>query len=187
MAVADVQIGDFAAIWGNNPDNDLATPRLLRDRAKEDMIFERLDQWIWSLKRDKPPTMTDVAPTLAMESLSRIYGASQAGLPTIEFPAKYERSLRQIAEQQGINSKLRSQITTHEEAITAHRVRIAELMKNHEHGILATTTDKLLVDFVTRTTRRVNSDRLKKEHPSIYADVLNVSESRKVKVSIQPA
>ena len=24
MAVADVQIGDFAAIWGNNPDNDLA-------------------------------------------------------------------------------------------------------------------------------------------------------------------
>lgn len=175
------------AIWGNNPDNDLATPRLLRDRAKEDMIFERLDQWIWSLKRDKPPTMTDVAPTLAMESLSRIYGASQAGLPTIEFPAKYERSLRQIAELQGINSKLRSQITTNEEAITAHSVRIAELMKNHEHGVLATTTDKLLVDFVTRTTRRVNSDRLKKEHPSIYADVLNVSESRKVKVSIQPA
>ena len=187
MAVAAVQIGDFAAIWGNNPDNDLATPRLLRDRAKEDMIFERLDQWIWSLKRDKPPTMTDVAPTLAMESLSRIYGASQAGLPTIEFPAKYERSLRQIAELQGINSKLRSQITTNEEAITAHSVRIAELMKNHEHGVLATTTDKLLVDFVTRTTRRVNSDRLKKEHPSIYADVLNVSESRKVKVSIQPA
>ena len=78
-------------------------------------------------------------------------------------------------------------ITTNEEAITAHSVRIAELMKNHEHGVLATTTDKLLVDFVTRTTRRVNSDRLKKEHPSIYADVLNVSESRKVKVSIQPA
>ena len=87
--------------------------------------------------------MTDVAPTLAMESFSRIYGASQAGLPTIEFPAKYERSLRQIAELQGINSKLRSQITTNEEAITAHSVRIAELMKNHEHGVLATTTDKL--------------------------------------------
>ena len=187
MSVADVQMGDFAAIWGNNPDNDLATPRLLRDPVKEDMIFERLDQWIWSLKHDKAPTMSEVAPALAMESLGRIYGASQAGLPTIEFPAKYERSLRQIAELQGINSKLRSQIITNEEAITAHSVRIAELMKNHEHGVLATTKDKLLVDFVTRTTRRVNSDRLKKEHPSIYADVLNVSESRKVKVSIQPA
>lgn len=41
-------------------------------------------------------------------------------------------------------------------------MRIAELMKAHEHGVLTTTTDKLLVDFVTRTTRRVNSDYLKK-------------------------
>lgn len=35
-------------------------------------------------------------------------------------------------------------------------------MKNHEHGILTTTTDKLLVDFVTEVTKRVSSDYLKK-------------------------
>ena len=87
LAVADVNIGAFSAVWGNNPDNDLAMPEIIRDKAKEDMIFERLDEWIWSLKNDKPPTMADVAPKLALESLARIYGASQAGLPTIEFPA----------------------------------------------------------------------------------------------------
>ena len=48
--------------------------------------------------------------------------------------------------------------------IEAHSVRIAELMKNHEHGILTTTTDKLLVDFATEVTKRVNSDYLKKEY-----------------------
>lgn len=32
---------------------------------------------------------------------ARIYGASQPGLPTIEFPAKYEKALRQIALLQG--------------------------------------------------------------------------------------
>ena len=53
--------------------------------------------------------------------------------------------------------------------------------------ILTTATDKLLVDFATKTTRRVNSDYLKKNHPSIYQDALNISESRKVKVSVQPA
>lgn len=116
LSVADVQIGDFSAIWGNNPDNDLATPHLVRDQAKEDMIFEKLDQWIWSLRKDKPPTMQDVAPKLAMDSLARIYGASQSGLPTIEFPRKYEKSLRQIAELQGINAKLNAQIKTNEEA-----------------------------------------------------------------------
>ena len=60
-------------------------------------------------------------------------------------------------------------------------------MKNHEHGILSTTNDKLLVDFVTKVTRRVNSDYLKREHPAIYKDALRASESRKVKVTIQPA
>ena len=185
LGVLDVRHGAFSALWGNNPDNDLATPHLTRDQEKEDMIFEKLDQWIWSLRHDKPPTMTDVKPKLAMESLARIYGASQAGLPTIEFPKKYEHQLRKIAALQEDNRQLNAQIKENEEAIEAHSVRIAELMKTHEHGVLATTNDKLLIDFVTKTTRRVNSDYLKTEHPSIYQEALKVSESRKVKVTIQ--
>lgn len=164
----------------------MAMPELERDQAKEDMIFERLDEWIWSLRHDKPPTMADVAPKLALESLGRIYGASQTGLPTIEFPRKLEKNLRGIAELQGINTQLQSQIKKNEEDIAAYSVRIAELMKEHEHGILETTTDKLLVDFVTKTTRRVNSDFLKKNHPTVYQEALKTSESRKVKVTIQP-
>ena len=57
LAVADVNIGAFSAVWGNNPDNDLAIPEIVRDKAKEDMIFERLEEWIWSLENDKPPTI----------------------------------------------------------------------------------------------------------------------------------
>ncbi len=187
LAVADVNFGAFSALWGNNPEHDLATPSLLRDQAKEDMIFERLDQWIWSLKRDKPPTMADVKPELAMESLARIYGASQSGQPTIEFPKKYEKALRGIAALQQENAGLSKKIKENEVKIAAHSVRIAELMKTHEHGILTTTTDKLLVDFATKITRRVSSDYLKREYPSIYEEALKPSESRKVKVSIQPA
>ena len=86
LAVLDVQYGAFAAIWGNNPANDLATPHIIRDQVKEDAIFEKLDQWIWSLRRVSPPTMEEVRPQLAMASLARIYSASQKGLPTIEFP-----------------------------------------------------------------------------------------------------
>lgn len=187
LSVADVEFGAFSSIWGNNPETDMAMPELIRDKAKEDMIFERLDQWIWSLRHDKPPTMADVPPTLAMESLARIYGASQAGLPTIEFPKKFEKQLRGIAALQAENTALNAKVRENEKEIAAHSVRIAELMKAHEHGILTTTTDKLLVDFVTKTTRRVNSDYLKREHPDIYKASLGESLSRKVKVSIQPA
>lgn len=151
------------------------------------MIFERLDEWIWSLEHDKPPKMDDVKPKLALESLARIYGASKAGLPTIEFPAKYEHPLRQIAILQGKVADCNAEIKKYEKEIEAHSVRIAEIMKQHEHGVLNTTKDKLLIDFVTRTTRRPDSKALKEKYPAAYADVLKTSESRKVKVRIEPA
>lgn len=186
LAVLDQKHGAFSALWGNNPENDLATPHIERDQAKEDIIFEKLDQWIWSLRHDKPPTMGDIKPQLAMDALARIYGASQKGLPTIEFPMKFEPQLRRIAALQEKNAELRGIIKKNEEAIEAHSVRIAELMKQHEHGILTTTTDKLLVDYVTNTTRRVSSEYLKQNYPAIYEEARKPSGTRKVKVTIQP-
>ncbi len=187
LAVADVDIGAFSAVWGNNPDNDLAMPEIVRDRAKEDMIFERLEEWIWSLENDKTPTMQDVKPKLALESLARIYGSSQKNLPTVEFSGKYEKSLRKIAMLQGELTTRNAEIKKLEKEIEAHSVRIAEAMKEHEHGVLTTTSDKLLIDFVTRKTRRPDSKALKEKYPSVYDEVLKTSESRKVKVRIEPA
>lgn len=185
LAVLDEKHGAFSALWGNNPENDLATPHIERVQAKEDIIFEKLDRWIWSLRHDKPPTMEDVQPQLAMDALARIYGAGKKGLPTIEFPRKYEPQLRKIAALQEENAQLKDAIKKNEEAIEAHSVRIAELMKEHEHGILTTTTDKLLVDFVTSTSRRVSSEYLKQNYPSIYEEARKPSKNRKVKVTIQ--
>ena len=186
LAVLDEKHGAFSALWGNNPENDLATPHIERVQAKEDIIFEKLDRWIWSLRHDKPPTMEDVQPQLAMDALARIYGAGKKGLPTIEFPRKYEPQLRKIAALQEENAQLKGAIKKNEEAIEAHSVRIAELMKEHEHGILTTTTDKLLVDFVTSTSRRVSSEYLKQNYPSSYEEARKPSKNRKVKVTIQP-
>ena len=186
LAVADVQVGVFACIWGNNPNSDLATPRVIRDKFKEDLIFEKLDQWIWSLRNDKPPTMEDVDPKVALESLARIYETSKPGLPTIEFSKKHEHSLRRIATLQSENADLDKTKKQNEKEIDAHSARIAEMMKEHERGILETSTDKLLIDFITKTTRRINSDLLKKNYPAIHSECLKASHSRKVKVKIEP-
>ena len=150
------------------------------------MIFERLDEWIWSLEHDKPPTMSGVAPQLALESLARIYGESQPGLPTIEFSSKQENALRRIALLQGKITECNREIKTYEKEIEAHSVRIAEIMKEHEHGVLTTTSDKLLIDFVTKSTTRPDSKVLKAKYPTILPDVMKTTQSRKVKVSVQP-
>ena len=130
--------------------------------------------------------MEDVKPELALESLARIYGTSKKGLPDIEFPVKYEKSLRKIAELQAKVSDCRKTEKALEKEIDAHSVQIAELMKEHEHGVLNTTSDRLLIDFVTKTRRTPNSKALKEKYPDVYSEVINISESRKVKVSVQP-
>lgn len=185
MAVADVDTCDFSALWGNNPENDLATPRITRDLTVEAMIFEKTDEFIHSLVVGSPPTMTDVNPELAMKSLARIYGASKSGLPTLEFSRKYERPLRRIAELQQMNVQLREQMKQNEKEIDAHSVRIAEVMKEHGHGVLETSADKLLVDYITRYTHRPDSKRLKKDYPAVYDEVLKTTGSRKLQVAVQ--
>ena len=186
LSVDDKEIGDFSSLWGNNPDTDLATPSLVRDRAKEDIIFEKLEEWIWSLKNDKPPTMSGVAPKLALESLAKIYGSSKPSLPTLEFSKKYELPLRKIAALQARIEECKNGIKEYQKEVEAHSVRIAEIMKEHEHAVLETTKDKLLIDFVTKSSNRTDTSLLKKKYPAVYADCLNTSESRKLKVTVQP-
>ena len=186
MAVLDEDTCDYAAIWGNNPVNDLVTPRIHRDMIQEEAIFERCDEFIKSLKLNRPPTMVDVQnPELALKALARVYGQSKAGLPTIEFSNRYEKQLRKIAEIQKRNTELREQIKINERDIDAYSVRIAEVMGEHEHGIFETPVDKFLITFASRLTRRPDSQLLKKRYPDIYNEVLKTTESRKVKVEMQ--
>lgn len=185
MAVADVNIGAFSAVWGNNPDTDMAFPELIRDKEKEDMIFEKLDYWIWSLKNDEPPTMDNIPTKLALDSLARIYGKSDPALPTIDLSRKYEGELRTILALQAEKEDRKAEIKRIEEEVEARSVRFAELMQKHEHGVLETTTDKILIDFVTKTTTRTDTKALKKKHPDVYDDVVTTSESRKLKFSVQ--
>ena len=84
------------------------------------------------------PHHGDVKPKLALESLARIYGASLPGLPTVEFSPKYERSLRRIAQLQEKIAACGQEIKTYEKEVEAHSVRIAEVLKEHEHGVLVT-------------------------------------------------
>lgn len=80
----------------------------------------------------------------AKKSGNYVYGASKPGLPTIELPYKFERQLRQIANLQAKVRECEDEKKRYEKEIEAHSVRIAEVMKEHEHGILTTTKDKLL-------------------------------------------
>ena len=185
LAVMDMEFADIACLWGTNPESDMVVKRITRDREIEALIFEQLNGFIENLQLGKPPDLAGVNPELALKVLARAYGASQPALPTIELGKKYERALRRIAELQTDNSEYERKVRENEKEVTALSVKISEVMGSHEHGILETAADKLLVNFVTKSTRRVDTELLKKGYLSIYNSILKTTSSRKVKVEIQ--
>ena len=186
LAVLDEKHGAFSALWGNNPENDLATPHIERVQAKEDIIFEKLDRWIWSLRHDKPLPWRMFSRSWQWTPWRGFTAPVKRDCPPLSSPGNMSRSFGKSPRCRRKTRNSRGAIKKNEEAIEAHSVRIAELMKEHEHGILTTTTDKLLVDFVTSTSRRVSSEYLKQNYPSIYEEARKPSKNRKVKVTIQP-
>ena len=187
MAVMDLEYADLACMWGFDADKEMAIRRVNRDRDAEVMIFERLDDFIERLRTGNPPNMADVDPELAMKDLARIYGASQPGQPTVEFGKKHEHALRRIAALQEDKADLDRRARENEKEVTALSVKIAEMMGTHEHGLLETPADKLLVEFITKSRRGVDSDLLKKSHPAVYESVLKTTQSRKIKVAVHAA
>ena len=185
MAVMDLEYADLACIWCFDADKEMAIRRVSRDRDIETIIFERLGEFIEQLRTNNPPTMAGVDPDLAMKDLARIYGASQSGQPTIEFGKKHERALRRIAALQEDKTELDRLVRENEKELTALSVKIAEMMGTHEHGVLETPADKLLVEFVTKLRRSVDNSLLEKNHPIVYESVLKTTQSRKIKVAVQ--
>ena len=183
LAVMDYDFADICCLWGTNPGTDMAIRRIQRDLAIEAEMMERLGEFIASIAANTPPGMEDVEPALALKALAKIYGKSNGALPTIEFGKKYERQLRRIALLQEEIDTLSEEMKRKETEVQAHSVRIAEVMKEHEHGVLEFPTEKLVIDYVTRTSKRPDSQKLKKQYASIYEDVLKVTSSRKLKVT----
>ncbi len=186
MAVMDLEICDFCCMWGNNPESDIVIRRIHRDRDIEAMIFDQLSAFIKSLQDKIPPTMEGVVPKLALAALARIYGKSVHGVAPVEFGKKQEKPLRRIAKLQVEVSELKEIILAKEAEIDAHSVQIAEAMKEFDFGELVLEKEKLVISYKTRITKRPNSELLKTKYPAVYTDVLKASESRRLKVSIEP-
>jgi len=99
---------------------------------------------------------------------------------------KYEAKLRRMIALQSEIGDHQEEVKKLQKELDALSVRFAEMMMDHEHGVLETTSDKLLIDFVTKTSRRTDTDALKKNHPTVYEDVMKTSLSRKLRVSAAP-
>ena len=182
MAVMDLPWWDIACLWGNNPGTDMAIRTLEREMTTEEMILDKGAAFVQSIHDNTPPTMEDVEPRLALKALARIYGNSIAGLPTIEFSPKYEWTIRRLAALQAEIAEIEQEKKRKEKEADAHAARIAQVMQEHEHGILELASEKFRIDFVTRARQLPDVEKLKSIYGPGYKDVTKTSCSRKIRV-----
>ena len=181
MAVMDLDVCDICCMWGNNPERDIVVRRIHRDRTIEAIIFTELRAFIDSLKANQPPSMEGVAATQALEALAKIY-AKTARTDSMDLPLNFEAPLRRISALQGEVRDLKKQINEKEKEVDELSVQIAETLKDNQYGQLSIAGERFLVDYRTRTMRRADIEKLKKQYASVYNDVLKVSTSRYIKV-----
>ena len=93
--------------------------------------------------------------------------------------------MRELAELQSEMSMHTSKVKGLEKEVEVRVVRIAEFMKEHEHGVLQTPSNRLVVDYVTKSRQLTDSELLKEKYPEIYEETRKTSYSRKVKVRLE--
>ena len=184
MSVMDFMIGDLGALWGNNPDADFATPSLERNEVIEKMILDVVCEFEQSLHDNNPPSLTGVPSDLALKALARIIGKGDKKLPTVELGSKYRHKAVRIAALQEEVADLKEIVKKKEQEAGQLSVQICETMKAHEQGFIDAGKHEILLHYVTRTTKRVDSDRFKKELPEIHKKMLKETHSRKLKVEM---
>jgi putative phage-type endonuclease len=190
MGIMDLPFTDFAALWGNNPDNDFVHPRVLRNMTLENQLFEAMDEFIWRLENDKPPE--DPAdgcndPKAALANLARIY-AQNGGRPidTIELPsdmARYARIIERLTEE---NAELSRKKKANDDAIDKNWIRLTVAMQEYEHAVIETTDNRYLIDLKSSSKTTVDSKLLKKEEPAIFDKYSKKSESMRKTLKVVP-
>ena len=111
--------------------------------ANAGVQVEKIEEFMWRLKNDKPPEMMDIAPKLALQSLAQIFAKGNAELPLVEVPMEFEKELRELAGLQSEIAMHSSKMKGLEKDVETRVVRIAEFMKEHEHGELKTASGRL--------------------------------------------
>jgi len=187
MAVMDFSIGALGCLWGNNPDADFAAPPYIeRDLAIEETIIEAVYEFIESLHHKKPPTLSGVPSDLALKALGRIVAEGDKTLPTVELGAKYAKKALKIAAIHQEIAEHNSIIKEKTKEAEQLSVQICEAMRKHEEGIIDNGKEEVLLHYVTKYTKRVDTKRLQDEQPTIYEEYRRSMPSRKLKVEVKP-
>lgn len=168
----------------------LCTPPLERDLMEEQDIIEQ-ESYFWNeyvQKKEEPPLMGK--PDLVLASIRRYSGYADKAIPEINITTLESRSLEKylsLAEEKSALEKRKKEIEAEQRAIS---VPFVELLGQGCKALVEDGTNRYRITY-NRTRRTIigkeQMEKLKIQHPDIFADYAKETENRIFRIKKEAA
>lgn len=184
MAVMNIDIAYIACLFSNN-ENDFVWRKIERDPDEEESVILQLKDF-WEnnvMKREEPPLMEK--PDLVLAALSRYYGPADQTQPLVTVGSEYIPVLERVAELKEQKQKLDQQSRFLEDQIKSAYAPIVDLMGTACTAECEGNGVAYKITFNPMFRTGISKDKLsqlKAQHPEIYDDYVDTTESRVFKL-----
>ena len=189
MAVMNIDRMYFACLYGNN-ENEFFIRYMERDLdIEEDLIAEEEFFWTENVGKGVEPPYTE-KPDLVLESIRKHCGPADKDAEHVKLGRKHLGSIRKYMELKEQKAQYDSEAKKLEEKMKEAYAEIVEEMGVSCTGVIKDGGTEYVVSY--NPTYRTGIDkkgleRLKAQHPDVYDDYVNTTESRRFSVKMKGA
>lgn len=184
MAVMNINKVYFACLYGNNED-EFFIRYMERDlELEEDLIAEEEYFWNENVKKCVEPPYTEKAD-LVLESIRKHYGPADKDADQVKLNRKHLVGLEKYLELKEQKSKLDQESKKLEEQMKESYAEIVEEMGVSCTGVLKDGSTEYIVTYNPAYRTGIDKkglEKLKAQHPDVYDDYVNTTESRRFSV-----
>ena len=184
MAVMNINKVYFACLYGNNEDEFFIRYMERDHELEEDLIAEEEYFWNENVKKCVEPPYTEKAD-LVLESIRKHYGPADKDADQVKLNRKHLVGLEKYLELKEQKSKLDQESKKLEEQMKESYAEIVEEMGVSCTGVLKDGSTEYIVTYNPAYRTGIDKkglEKLKAQHPDVYDDYVNTTESRRFSV-----
>lgn len=189
MAVMNINKMYFACLYGNN-ENEFFIRYMERDLdIEEDLIAEEEYFWKENVEKCVEPPYTE-KPDLVLESIRRHCGPADKDAEQVKLDRKYLGSIRRYLELKEQKALHDGEAKKLEEKMKETYAEIVEKMGTSCTAVLTEGGQQYVLSYNPAYRTGIDKkglERLKVQHPDVYDDYVNTTESRRFSVRVKGA
>ena len=185
MAVMNIDVAYIACLFSNN-ENDFVWRKIERDLDEEESTIAQLkDFWqSYVLQRMEPPLIEK--PDMVLDVLRRYYGSADKSAPKVTLSPSFFPVLEQVLVLKQDKAKLEAEVRKLDAQIKSAYAPIADQMGASCTASCEHNGQQIRITFHPQYREGIPKQKLsvlKAQHPEIYDDFIEITESRVFKLS----